>query len=205
MFKELKPALKMLAVLTLITGVLYPLAVTGIAQVAFPDQANGSLVRDAGEYELARCRAVFGDERRDYGEALAAHYANGAPDDWQTSYVSSYATMHAWEDWAETWAHYLHMVDTLEMASAFGIRIAPDVADDASMDARLAFDPLQVTHVQRLVDAWLPLTYAVNSLNRAMGQSDLYPFVIAPAVIGKMAYIHDLIRQQRSRSASGGV
>lgn len=160
------------------------------------------LVRDAGDDELARCRALFGDERRDYGEALAMHYANGAPDDWQASYVSSYATMHAWEDWAETWAHYLHMVDTLEMASAFGIRIAPDVADDASMDARLAFDPLQVTRVQRLVDAWLPLTYAVNSLNRAMGQPDLYPFVIAPAVIGKMDYIHDLIRRQRTRAAS---
>ena len=154
------------------------------------------LVRDAGDTELERCRALFGDERRDYGEALAAHYANGAPDDWQASYVSSYATMHPWEDWAETWAHYLHMVDTLEMASAFGIRIAPDVADDASMDAQLALDPVLVADVQRLVDAWLPLTYAVNSLNRAMGQPDLYPFVIAPAVIGKMAYIHDLIRRQ---------
>ncbi|WP_394000531.1 putative zinc-binding metallopeptidase [Luteimonas sp. WGS1318] len=159
------------------------------------------LVRDAGEAELERCRAVFGDDRRDYGEALASHYANGAPEDWQASYVSSYATMHAWEDWAETWAHYLHMVDTLEMASAFGIRVVPDVSEDASMDTRPAPDPFHVVNVQRLIDAWLPLTYAVNSLNRAMGQPDLYPFVIAPAVVVKMAYIHDLIRRHAAGRA----
>ncbi|NYZ63009.1 zinc-binding metallopeptidase family protein [Luteimonas deserti] len=157
------------------------------------------LVRDAGEDELARCRALFGDDRLDYGEALKRHYAQGAPDDWQASHVSSYATMHAWEDWAETWAHYLHMVDTLEMASAFGIRIAPDIADDSSMDAQIAFDPIHVSRIQRLVDAWLPLTYALNSLNRAMGQPDVYPFVIPPAVIAKMDYIHALIRRQGLR------
>ncbi len=156
------------------------------------------LVRDAGEAELARCRALFGDDRRDYGEALAAHYANGAPDDWQTHYVSSYATMHPWEDWAETWAHYLHMVDTLEMASAFGIRVAPEFTEDVAMDAGVDLDPMRAADVRVLVEAWLPLTYAVNSLNRAMGQADLYPFVIPPAVVEKMAYIHDLIRRRGS-------
>jgi len=153
------------------------------------------LVRDAGDAELARCRALFGDDTADYGQALQRYYDHGAPADWQVAHVSPYATMHPWEDWAETWAHYLHMVDTLEMASAFGIRIAPDVTDDPAMDADISFDPHRVADIRRLVDAWLPLTWAINSLNRTMGQADMYPFVIAPPVVEKMAYIHGLVRR----------
>ena len=119
------------------------------------------LVRDAGGQE--GFRQVFGDERADYGAALQRHYENGAPADWSSSFVSSYATMHPWEDWAETWAHYLHIVDTLEMAGAFGIRIAPDVSDDPKLEAEVTFDPTRVRHVQTLIDAWLPLTYAAVS------------------------------------------
>lgn len=48
MVNQLRPALVMTALFTLLLGLAYPLAVTGVAQVAFPDQANGSLVRDAG-------------------------------------------------------------------------------------------------------------------------------------------------------------
>lgn len=160
------------------------------------------LVRDAGEDELARCRALFGDDRRSYSDALQLYYDHGAPNDWQAAHVSPYATMHPWEDWAETWAHYLHIVDTLEMASAFGIRIAPDVADDPSMETDLSFDPHRVADIQRLVDAWLPLTWAINSLNRTMGHPDIYPFVIAPPVVEKMAYIHGLIRRARRSAAA---
>ncbi len=155
------------------------------------------LVRDAGEDELARCRALFGDDRASYADALTRHYEQGVPDDWSQSFVSSYATMHPWEDWAETWAHYLHIVDTLEMAGAFGIRIDPDITDDDAMSTDIAFDPHRVLRMQRLIDAWLPLIYAVNSLNRAMGQSDLYPFVLRQPVVEKMAYIHGLIRRAR--------
>ncbi|WP_101927295.1 MULTISPECIES: zinc-binding metallopeptidase family protein [Luteimonas] len=155
------------------------------------------LVRDGGDEELARYRDLFGDERASYADALTRHYENGAPDDWQQAFVSSYATMHPWEDWAETWAHYLHIVDTLEMAAAFGIRIDPDITDDDAMTTEIGFDPHRVADIQRLIDAWLPLTYAVNSLNRAMGQPDLYPFVIRKPVVDKMAYIHGLIRRAR--------
>ena len=81
------------------------------------------LVRDGKKLDAAR--AVFGDDRVDYNEALKAHYANGAQPDWQHNFVTSYATAHPWEDFAETWAHYLHIVDTLEMASAFGLQIRP--------------------------------------------------------------------------------
>ncbi len=149
------------------------------------------LVRDGGALESFR--AVFGDETADYGEALTRHYEQGAPADWRFSFVSSYATMHPWEDWAETWAHYLHIVDTLEMAGAFGITIDPDVSDDPELVTEIAFDPHRVRRVETLIDAWLPLTYAVNCLNRSMGQPDLYPFVIPPKVVEKMSYIHRLI------------
>lgn len=157
------------------------------------------LVRDGSE--LDAFRALFGDERIDYGQALQRHYAQGAPPGWQDAYVSSYATMHPREDWAETWAHYLHIIDTLEMASAFGIRIDPDIADGAAMTADLTFDPHRIGDIQRIIEAWLPLTYAVNSLNRAMGQPDLYPFVIPSPVIGKMGFIHRLVRQSGRTAA----
>lgn len=155
------------------------------------------LVRDKGR--LDGFRELFGDEREDYGEALQRHYANGAPPDWQQTYISAYASAHPWEDFAETWAHYLHIVDTLEMARAFGLKIEPRVADTDELDAEVDFDPHNVRRSERLVRAWLPLTFAVNSLNRCMGQHDLYPFVLSPKVIEKLGYMHDLIRSSRVR------
>lgn len=149
------------------------------------------LVRDGGQVE--GFRALFGDERLDYGDALNRHYQQGAPADWQTAFVSSYATMHPWEDWAETWAHYMHIVDTLEMAGAFGISIAPGISSDPGLGLAIAFDPHQPVGMDVLIRAWLPLTYAVNCLNRSMGQPDLYPFVIPSMVVEKMAFIHRLI------------
>jgi hypothetical protein len=148
------------------------------------------LVRDGGKLE--ECRAVFGDERQDYNEALQAHYKNGPPPDWQENYVSAYATSHPWEDWAETWAHYLHIIDTLEMARAFGISVHPRISNDESLSAEIDLDPYRSTMAE-IIDAWLPLTFAVNSLNRAMGNSDLYPFVLSGPVIKKLGYVHDLI------------
>ena len=150
------------------------------------------LVRDGGR--LDACRAVFGDDSVSYEEALARHYERGAPADWQDSYISAYATMHPWEDFAETWAHYLHIVDTLETAAAFGMRIAPTVASDADLTSEIAFDPYRAPSAERLIADWLPLTYAVNSLNRSMGNSDLYPFVVSAPVVQKLQFIHDLVQ-----------
>jgi len=150
------------------------------------------LVRDAGEESLEKCRAVFGDEREDYGEALKRHYSTGAPADWQNNFVSTYATAHPWEDFAETWAHYLHIVDTLETARAFGLRIRPRIGKGHELEAEVDFDPHKAKSIDDLIENWLPLTYAVNSLNRSMGQPDLYPFILSPAVIAKLGYMHDL-------------
>jgi hypothetical protein len=143
-------------------------------------------------------RETFGDEQQDYGAALQRHYAHGPPGDWPEHFVSAYASSHPWEDFAETWAHYFHMIDTVETAGAFGITVRPKVGKGGDMAAKLDFDPHGVD-MTRIIDVWLPLTYAMNSINRSMGMQDLYPFVLAPAVIVKLSFIHRLTH------AEGGV
>ena len=151
------------------------------------------LVRDG--VWLERFRMLFGDERQDYGVCLERHHAKGAPPDWQERFVSSYASAHPWEDFAESWAHYLHIVDTLETAAAFGLRIAPQAGRTPGLAMEIDFDPYRQNDFDALLRAWLPLTSAVNSLNHSMGQPDLYPFVLAPAVIGKLRFVHGLVHQ----------
>jgi hypothetical protein len=143
---------------------------------------------------LEAARGLFGDDRADYAEALRRHYAEGAPADWNERHVSAYATAHPWEDFAETFAHYLHIVDTLETAHAFGLSVRPRVPGGGGVSARADVDPTEVEGIEALIARWLPLTYAVNSLNRSMGQPDLYPFVLAPPVIDKLGFIHGLVR-----------
>ncbi len=141
-------------------------------------------------------RMLFGDERADYGAALQRHYEQGAPADWQASFVSAYATMHPWEDWAETWAHYLHMMDTLDTALSFGMR-AGDVELEFRPFTRAALydpnDPLADEFLQ-FVNAWIELAAMLNELARSMGQKDLYPFVLPAAVIGKLQFIHRVVQ-----------
>jgi hypothetical protein len=149
------------------------------------------LVRDGGLVEASR--KIFGDETADYDAALTAYYANGAPPDWQDNYISAYATAHPWEDFAETWAHYLHIVDTLEMARAFGMYVHPRLARPGELDAQVDFDPYAVREPSSLIETWVPLSNALNSLNRTMGLPDLYPFILSPRVIDKLSAIHHLI------------
>jgi hypothetical protein len=149
------------------------------------------LVRDGGLVEA--CRKIFGDERIDYGQALQAYYANGVIPNWQDNFISAYATSHPWEDFAETWAHYLHIVDTLEMARAFGMYVHPRLARPGEQDAQVDFDPYSVRDPSPLIETWLPLSNALNSLNRTMGLQDIYPFILSPAVVEKLSAIHDLI------------
>jgi hypothetical protein len=149
------------------------------------------LVRDGGR--LDACRAVFGDDTADYEQALKDHYANGAPADWQDNFVSSYATSHPWEDFAETWAHYLHIVDTLEMAAEFGLDVKPRLDRIGGLSAHFDFDPYRAQAIDPVVAAWLPFVFTMNSVSRTMGTRDLYPFVLTPAVIAKLGFIHDLV------------
>jgi hypothetical protein len=139
---------------------------------------------------LEEFRQLFGDDRQDYGEALQKHYAEGAPADWQQHFISAYATSHPWEDWAETWAHYLHIIDTLQTGHAYGLRLEP-LEELSEQGLRAAIqDPYQLADFKQIMTMWLPLTFALNSLNRSMGQPDPYPFIISPDVTKKLAFIH---------------
>jgi hypothetical protein len=110
------------------------------------------LVRDGGR--LSECRALFGDDSQDYATALRSHYQGSAPADWQQRYVSAYAASHPWEDFAETWAHYLHIIDTLEMAGHFGIKVQPAADKLGSLSAQIDFDPYAVKEFSRVIEAW---------------------------------------------------
>ncbi len=151
-----------------------------------------------GTPELDAFRALFGDERAGYAEAGRHHYDHGPPEDWRANFVSGYASMHPWEDWAETWAHYLHMVDTLETARSYGLALRPAPQDGARVASvvvrRLAFDDFD-----DLVTAWIPLTLALNSLNRSMGLDDAYAFVISDAAIAKQRFVHETIERCTAR------
>lgn len=144
---------------------------------------------------LETFRALFGDERADYGQALERHYAEGAPPDWQQNFISSYATAHPWEDFAETWAHYLHIIDTTEMAAAFGVALDPAVDSSGQLAARLDFDPYRIADIDELIQSWIPLASLINNLNRAVGQPDAYPFILTPTVIDKLGFIARLVRE----------
>lgn len=159
-----------------------------------------------GSEALARCRALFGDDREDYAAALERHYADGPPRDWAERHVSAYATMHPYEDWAETWAHYLHIRDTAQTAVAYGVRVAgpSPPRDPAAAAPELDFVPeARRQGLRELLHDWLPLTYALNALNRSMGAQDLYPFVLAEPVIEKLELVDALVVATASTEASG--
>ena len=149
------------------------------------------LIRQGGKVD--GFRAVFGDERPDYGAALEAHYRNGAPADWQDRFVSAYASAHPWEDWAETWAHYLHIIDTLEMAAHCGLTLRPRRPDEPSLPKPPPTSTPWRGPFEQLIDNWLPVAYVLNNLNRGLGQPDGYPFVLSPSVIEKLRYVHELV------------
>ncbi len=146
------------------------------------------LVRDAGR--LDEFRARFGDERVDYGDAINSHYGGSGPTGWENDYVSAYATMHPWEDWAETFAHYLHLRDTLQTATETGVK----VAGPAGWSEAVPHVGAERGPFEELVRDWIALASALNALNRSMGSPDLYPFVLAPNVIDKLAYVDSLVR-----------
>ncbi|OBF44110.1 hypothetical protein A5787_13595 [Mycobacterium sp. 852002-50816_SCH5313054-b] len=148
------------------------------------------LITPSSEY-VARFTELFGDPDADYQEALDRHYNEGAPDGWQESFVSSYATMHAAEDWAETFAHYLHIRDALDTSA--WCAFAP---------ASATFDrtPLGPSAFPTIIEMWLPVSWSLNMVNRSMGRDDLYPFVLPVAVLDKMQFIHDVIDEVTSES-----
>ena len=149
------------------------------------------LIRATPEIEEFRSR--FGDERSDYAESLRRHYEEGPPDDWQERFVSAYAAVHPWEDWAETWAQYLHMVDTLETAHACGLSLQPRRRDEPSAPTMPQPVSPQPAPFDRLIDGWFPLTYVLNNLNRGLGHADAYPFILSPAAVAKLRFVDEVV------------
>jgi hypothetical protein len=141
---------------------------------------------------LEAFRETFGDERASYEEAIQRHYESGPPPQWGESFISAYATMHPWEDWAETWAHYLHMVDTLETAKSHGLTLRAPAAERAG--ERIATDRLPLYDFDALTASWNAVTLALNSLNRSMGMKDAYPFVLTAPVLDKLRFVHRLVQ-----------
>lgn len=145
---------------------------------------------------LEQYRKIFGDERVDYADSLSRYYQCGAPTEWPGIYISAYASAHPWEDFAETFAHYLHMVDTLDTAydQNFAIRgkavtkpIEVTSAQQFYSDARwkISFDDM--------LRDWVNLTVAMNALNRSMGLRDAYPFAITSTISNKLRFVHQII------------
>lgn len=141
------------------------------------------LIRD--RTALEPFRQQFGDEREDYDAALQRHYASDTPAAPPDGFISHYAASHPWEDWAETFAHYLHIVDTLETARQFNMTALPSDGNGGPID-----------DFELLMNEWLDLTVALNALNRSMGLDDAYPFVISPGVRDKLAFAHRIVRSR---------
>jgi hypothetical protein len=140
---------------------------------------------------IGRFRELFGDERQDYAQCLQQHYENGPPDDWEQRFISSYASSHPWEDWAETWAHYLHMIDTLDTAFACGITVKPKKPREPELV--IEQQPLRIASFNEMMTDWFALTYVLNSLNRSVGTPDPYPFTLSPPVMEKLHFVHEVI------------
>ncbi|HEV7405356.1 MAG TPA: putative zinc-binding metallopeptidase [Chthoniobacteraceae bacterium] len=164
--------------------------------------------RDEGDPLFQEWRALFGDERLDYCEAMQRHYRQGAPPNWSHTYISSYATMHPWEDWAETWAHYLHIIDGMETASDFGWH---------SQDVPIPFTPFGGAeiglpnhetdpHFLKLVNSWAKLAPALNEIALSLGQGNLFPFVFTAAAVRKIHFVHMLVQKgfAQTRRDGGG-
>jgi hypothetical protein len=146
------------------------------------------------EAELRAFREIFGDETIDYAAALQNHYGNGGG--WTDEYVSVYATSHPWEDFAETFAHLLHIIDMLATIGGFGTRLDPFPGPEHHPGPRVDFDPYDAG-TDLLVSPMGPFSFALNAINRSMGQPDLYPFRLSPAIIRKIDYVNRLVAKAR--------
>jgi hypothetical protein len=154
------------------------------------------------EKKHALSKECFGDDELDYQESLKKYYENKPADNWRDEFISEYATMHPYEDWAETWAHYMHIMDTLETAKNFSITgsITGDAADaeetdelNLPQDSKFFYSQTSITSV---LDAWMEFSVILNSLNRSMGMNDAYPFVLSQPVRKKLSFIHHAIHNK---------
>lgn len=143
---------------------------------------------------LDRCRQLFGDERSSYADALTRHYQTGAPPNWQESFISEYATMHPWEDFAECFAHYLHITDTLDTASEAGMVLHADRVRFAGPRDIAPLTSYAEAPIEHLLFDWRWIALFFNRVNMAMGKDPLYPFQITAPVADKLGFVHTVVR-----------
>ncbi|MGE0324986.1 MAG: putative zinc-binding metallopeptidase [Polyangiaceae bacterium] len=154
-------------------------------------------IRDSAQ--LSEFRELFGDESIDYAQALEQHYAKPPDATYADEFVSAYAASHPWEDWAETWAHYLHSIDGLETAHAFGIQThahAQRLVDPTSIP------PTASTDFTRTLESWTWLSLAMNGLNRSLGMRDCYPFALSSTVMRKLDFVDRIVRSAATPGAA---
>lgn len=156
------------------------------------------LVADGPWHEAYR--QLFGDETVDYTGALQRHYDNGADPSWPDRYISSYASSHPWEDWAESWAHYMHMCDGIDTAASLGLDIPDAVIEpiDDVLPAPASGEQADPGDFSRLHDTWLKLVQVLNQMSRSMGERDFYPFIVSAAAREKLEFVHRVIADQRA-------
>jgi hypothetical protein len=140
-------------------------------------------------------RQLFGDDRENYADAIRRHHDQGPMLNWQSEFVSAYASSHPWEDWAETWAHYLHMVDVLETAQAYGSELRSANSSFGVIWPSETLDAYRDIRFDVLMEHWIPMTLVMNGLNRSMGHDDFYPFAIPQRAVEKLEFIHNTIRR----------
>lgn len=145
-----------------------------------------------GSKFIERYRELFGDEEANYEQALKQYYASGPPANWQDNFISAYATSHPWEDWAESWAHFMHIQDALEVANDFGL-VGKAVHLDPNDTSRKSWLSSEQISFDGIIRAWTELTIALNSINRSMGLADTYPFILSPAIIKKLEFVFEMI------------
>lgn len=142
-------------------------------------------------------RATFGDERADYAQALKRYYDDGPPPDWRARHVTAYSAAHPHEDWAECFAHLLHLADIADsfVAAGLGAPAAPAPG----------YDPYADGDAGRLITFGAELGIALNHVNRSMGLPDIYPFVLAPPIRAKLAFVHGRLHAARPDAGTAGA
>ena len=150
---------------------------------------------------LDECRALFGDERASYADGIDRHYKFGAPDDWQASFISEYATMHPWEDFAECFAHYLHITDTIDTAREAGMVLHADRVRFSAPRDVAPLESYDEAPIERLLYDWKWMSTFFNRINTSMGKPPLYPFESPPPVVAKLGFVHKVVRESARKSA----
>jgi len=152
-------------------------------------------------------RERFGDEWLAYGNALSAHYQRGAPSGWEQNFITAYASSHPWEDWAETWAHYLHIVDGLETCESLGIRAEAIALPLVTLPVEAGFLPTILPSTVAAegefltwLQHWMCLSIALNEISNSLGEASLYPFAISVRVAQKLRLAHHFATVWRQQS-----